>query len=352
MGPHPGPGLSRTCLWAASALALVSACASLPSPAPRANLPPPTYAVEHLWGPCWPEDASPEERVTLTLIREGRTLRDVMFEPHDGASNSTGRCLRQVLWEYPWRADVPDTVEVSPPRRPPNGWATLEHVRLLSGAAGFTERRGVLDPIPLVHACVRHGAGLRPGVVFVVRTEPVRVSTFLGGPGQTLVPTAPANDSERCVQAVLASTVYPGPRTFRFDFSRGTPPGDPAPFSEVAAYFEPPNLTDATGEVDRGEVKAALAGLQPEISKCWEEALARRGGVAGARTLRLRVLPSGRLAFAQVVSERVSPVGVQAEAVDYLLDRCLVSAVMRAQIPQPRGGPAELGYSWVFALRQ
>ena len=349
MRPRPGTTSLRAVLCAA---ACAVACATTPERAPRAHVPAPTFAVDNLLGPCWPEDASPDARVALTLIRDGRTLKDVMFEPQNGASNATGRCLRQVMWEYPWRGDVPDSVELAPPKQPAHGWATLEHVRLLANAAGFGPERGVLDPIPLVNACLRYGTGLRPGVVFFVQTQPIRVFAFIAGPEHSYAASFPSNDSERCVQAVLASTVYPGPRTYRFDFSRGTPPGEPAPRAEVAQYFEPPNLVQATGELDRAEAKAALSGLQPQVSQCWEEALGRRGGVAGARTLRLRVLPSGKLAFAQVVSGQLGLGATQAEAIDYLLDRCLVTAVMGAKIPPPAGGPAELAYSWVFALRQ
>lgn len=288
--------------------------------------------------------------MTLQLLWEGRQLKDVMFETHGGASNTTGRCLRQVLWEYPWRADVPQTVELSAPKAPPSGWAVLEHVRLLSSTGGQPSGRGVLDAIPLVHACLRNGTGLRPGVVFYVQTQPVRVFPLIAGPGQSYAASFVANDSERCVQAVLASTLYPSVRPYKFDFARGAAPGEPAALDDVAHYFEPKGLPDAPGAMDMSMAKAALQGLNPKISVCWESALDRRAGIAGSRTLRIRVQSSGAVAFAQVVSDRA--LSGDAEAIDYLLDRCLAQVVTAAKIPPPEGGAAELAYTWNFALRQ
>lgn len=315
----------------------------------RAKVPPPTFAVAHLLGPCWPQDASGEESVVLTLIRDGGKLRDIFFETKGGATNAVGRCLRQVLWEYPWRGDIPETIEVTPPSEPPHGWATLEHIRLLSSAS-FGADRGVLDPIPLVQACVRHGGGLRPGLVFAVRTQPVRVFALAAGIGSAFKPTEVVSGAERCVQAVLSSTVYPGSRSYILDFSRGTPPGEPAALAEVAQYLDPAGAKEATGNLDFSHAKAALQGLQPAIGACWEATLNRRAGVSGARTFRIRVEPSGKVAFAQVIADRSSGAGT--EAVDYLLDRCIADAVRSAKIPPPEGGAAEFAYSWVFALRQ
>ena len=325
-------------------------CQSGPKAVPaHPAAPPPTFAVEHLLGACWPEGSDPEQRVALTLIRDGHALKDVLFETRNGAPNSVGRCLRQVVWLYPWRGDLPETVEFGPPQQRPNGWAVLEHVRLLASGT-FGPERGLVDPIPLVHACVTHGSGVRPGVVFHVQPRPIRVQPLIAGIGSTFTTTAAITDSERCIQAVLGSTVYPGTRTFLFDFSRGTAPGEPAPLSEVSQYFEPPDLQDATGLLELAQARAVLKSLQPQVGQCWETAINRRGGISGGRTLRIRVQPTGQIAFAQVVSDHGE--GTGAEAVDYLLDRCLAATILQAKIPPPEGGPAELAWSWVFALRQ
>ena len=313
-------------------------------------MPPPSYAVQHLLDPCWPQDASPEERVELTLVRdEGSThIKDVMFEVKNGASNAVGRCVRQVVWLYPWRGDVPEKVEIAPPSTPPNGWAVLEHIRLLSSDA-YAASKGVMDPIPLVQACLQYGHGLRPGLLFYVQTQPVRVFPMMQGLGDSVKATEPVADSERCVQAVLSSTVYPGSRTFVFDFSRGLSAGDPAPEDAVAFYLEPQGVQEAKGALDQTAAKAAIAELNPAVGACWEAALNRRAGVSGARTFRIRVEPTGAVGFAQVIGNQ-SPGAT--DAVDYLLDQCVAKAVLGARIPPPEGGAAEFAYSWVFALRQ
>lgn len=311
-------------------------------------VPPPSYAVQHLLDPCWPPDSPPEQRVVLTLIRgEDNALKDVMFEPKNGASNSVGRCLRQVVWRYPWRGDVPETIEIAPPSAPSNGWAVLEHVRLLTSDA-YLQPRGIVDAIPLVQACLAHGTGTRPEISFHVSTAPVRVTLLSPQIGSVVRPTDPVTDTERCIQAVLASTAYPGSRAFVFDFGRGAAAGEPAPRDAVAHYLEPAGITDAPGEVDQSQAKAALAGIQQEVGKCWEATLDRRGAVSGGRTFRIRVEPSGRVGFVQVVGNR-SEMG---DAVDYQLDKCVADAVRAARIPPPEGGPGEFAYSWVFAQRQ
>lgn len=337
--------------WAALFVAVLAstACRTTPekpdSPGRAASA---SYAVQPLLDPCWPSDAAPTQRVALTLVREGNALRDVMFEPKNGASNSVGRCLRQVLWLYPWRGDLPERVELSPPRGPPSGWAVLEHVRLLASDA-YPSERGVVDPVPLVQGCFAYGVGVRSGVAFYVRTQPVRVFALAQGTEDGSHPTEVVTDTERCVQAVLASTVYPGSRNYTFDFSRGASGGDPAPREALAHYFEPAGLQDATGVIDQSRARAALAELGPSISTCWNGALARRGGVSGGRTLRIRVEPSGGVAFVQVVGNHSDGAG---DAVDYLLDKCVADAVRSAKLPPPEGGAGEFAYSWVFALRR
>jgi hypothetical protein len=292
---------------------------------------------------CWPAEAiaRPEgQLVRLTFVQSGGHLDDVMFEAPGKAGNSVGRCLRQVAWAYPWKpGEAPAALELVPPARRPSGWVQLAYVRQLS-AMSFGDDRGVLDPAPLVRACLARGLGARPQLVFKVEPAPVRVATFSDGP------TRVVSDTERCVLAVLAATQYPGSRGFELSFAslEGAPP--PASADQVRAYFAPGDVP-AGSPLDPAVAREALQLRGPQVAACWEAALARRAGLAGGRSLRLRVGPGGEVVFATVVANQSNS---SQEAADLLFDRCLVAAAEGARFPAA-GVNADVIYSWVFAHR-
>ena len=57
---------------------------------------------EALFAVCWQQDALPDQKMTLTFISN-----DVIFEGSNGASNSTGRCMREIASSVTW-AKRPD----------------------------------------------------------------------------------------------------------------------------------------------------------------------------------------------------------------------------------------------------
>ena len=204
-------------------------------------------------------------RVMLTFFKDAhRQLKDIVFETREGASNGTGRCMREIAWAYPWKeGEVPDTLELSPPVARPAGWVVLAYVSLLSELS-YSPSRGVLTPGPLVRACLENGSGARPQLRYRVQTGPVRVSSFteVSAPDQPgarqSVTATPVTDSERCVAAVLGSTVYAGTRNFEFDFSDPQRIPDFAPVSEVSAYFPPFSVPVAPNPLNPEKVKEAM----------------------------------------------------------------------------------------------
>jgi len=303
----------------------------------------PTLPARALMDACWPEPGVPGQKVTLTFFKEGATLKDVFFEA-EGAPNPVGRCLQQVAWLYPWEGALPETLAVTPPAQRPSGWTYLAYATLLA-EGGFSPERGLLNPAPLVRACLAQGTGYRRNLRFYVEPQPVRVSVHDGErPGADRAVT----DSERCVEAVLAATVYPGTRPLELSFpdSTGAPPAAPA--REVAPYFGPPGPPQPEGQIDPSAAKERITERQPAVSACWEAALVRRPELSGARTLRIRIGPDGAVVFGQIVANRSDR---EEEAADYLLDACLARAVASLHFPPPGGGGAEFAYSWVFAHR-
>jgi hypothetical protein len=307
---------------------------------------------------CWPRTAELSERVRLTFHLAGGRPQDVTFDAAGGASNATGRCLQQIAWEYPWDlagVDIPDKMDVTPPATRPSGWNTLSYVSLLAEGA-YGPDRGLLSPAPLVRACMQNGAGLRPHIRFRVQAHPVRVSVFfelseVERPEQRRTEADLATtDSERCIKAVLGSTVYPGTRNFELEFSdeKGAPPA--AADSEVSAYFPPRGApaAEVSGTIEPLAVRDVLSERLGEVTACWELALQRRSGLFGGRTFRLRVGTGGQVDFAHVVANRSDR---EDEAEDYLLDRCVADALRTARFPPTRGGGAEVAYSFAFERR-
>lgn len=303
---------------------------------------------------CWPVPGASTQRVVLTFIQEGGRLKDITFEPLEGAGNAVGRCLQQIAWEYPWAPGaVPDSLEVSPPVVRPSGWVYLAYVSLLSEPL-FKPERGLLRPAPLVRACLEQGSGFREHLRYRVRAHPVRVSVFseltaLERPQARRTEEDQAvTDTERCIQAVLASTLYPGTKNFELEFSDLTYAPPPARPAEVSQYFPPRDVPVVTGRLDPGVIRDRLSSRAGAVKACWEAALGRRSGLFGGRTFRVRVDASGAVAFSHVVANRSDQ---EDEAVDYLLDRCLAEAVASVRFPPVEGGGAELAYSWVFERR-
>jgi len=348
-----------------AALLCACACAAGPTPVPSGSAAPgqrgrvlPAVPLRGLMDVCWPRTADPAERVRLAFYLSGGKLQDVVFEAAGGASNATGRCLQQIAWEYPWELDpdgVPEKMDVTPPAARPSGWKALAYVSFLAQGA-YGADRGLLDPAPLVRACMENGTGLRPHIRFRVQAHPARVSVFfelseVERPEQRRTEAELATtDTERCIKAVLGSAVYPGTRNFELEFSdvAGAPPA--APDAEVSAYFPPRNapMAEVAGTIEPLAVRDVLSERTGEVTACWEQALQRRSGLFGGRTFRLRVGAGGQVDYAHVVSNRSDR---EDEAEDYLLDRCVVDSLRTARFPPVRGGGAEVAYSFVFERR-
>ncbi len=277
-------------------------------------------ASKDLFAVCWPQDALPSQRITLTFIE-----KDVLFEAKEGASNSTGRCLREIASALPPQTG---TLEVAPPEQPIDGWAVLSWVKLLSPSRYGTER-GILDPAPLVASCIAKAGPLRPSTRFMVRHTP--------GFEVRAIPSA-LSDSERCVEAVLSATAWPSGRELFFQFgeSKSSPVGD------VSAYVVPPNSTGTA--LDPAMVKDTIRLAGPKVSACWDSALARRTTIGGGRTFRFRVNDEGTLTHAWVAGTMSDG----ATAADYLLDRCLADTLKGIHFPPSAGDGL---YTWVFATR-
>jgi hypothetical protein len=287
----------------------------------------PRVSADAMYEICWAPHETGE--VTLQFLKDGQ----VFFEAKDGASNNTGRCLREIAGSYPNAGAVGTSKVVKAPGKPASGWAWLEWARLLS-ASRYGPERGLMDAAPLVAACLeKKGMGLRTSAVFEIEPLPsyeVRTLATDGRPGAF-------TDTEHCVDAVLGSTVWPSSQPASFSFEKsGAPPAD----GDVSAYFLD---SERQQPIDAQVVHDAFALIQPQVSACWEAALARRPGLGGGRTVRVRVDAAGKVMIA--IAGNASQSGRTAS--DFLLDRCLVNAVKAVRLP----GPGESVYSWVFASR-
>jgi hypothetical protein len=284
----------------------------------------PVAPVEALYAVCWPQDAGAAERVVLQFLPDG-----VVFEVREGASNATGRCLREIASSYPFSAKPAGEVTVSPPAQPIDGWGVMAWVKLLS-ASRYGPERGVLDPGPLVRACLDRGP-TRANLRFAVRHVP--------GPQLRVFPEA-ASEADRCLEAVLGAIAWPSSREVFFSFSSPSPAV--AAGGDVARYFTPsgPSLGAA---LEPGSVREAIHLSQPKVAACWEAALARRASLGGARTFRFRVSDQGEVKAAWVANTASEVV-----AADFLLDRCLADTLLAVHFPPVAG---EGVYTWVFATR-
>jgi hypothetical protein len=279
---------------------------------------------EALFAVCWPQDALPTQRVALTFVGD-----DVMFEAKEGASNSTGRCLREIASTVQWPAR-PKVLEVAPPEQPIDGWAVLAWVKLLSSSR-FGPERGLVDPGPVASACLTKVGALRPSTRFLVKHTP--------GFEVRALPSA-LSDSERCVEAVLSATAWPSTRELFFEF-RGTK-GAPAPRGDVSAYVAPSQSTGAA--LEPMMVKEVVREAGPKVSACWDAALARRTTIGGGRTFRFRVDDTGSVTAAWVAGT----ISEGPTASDFVLDRCLADTLKGLRFAPMAGDGV---YTWVFATR-
>ncbi len=280
----------------------------------------PSLPAPALFAVCWPPNALPAERITLTFIK-----KDVLFEAKNGATNSTGRCIREIATTWP---SPPATLEVAPPEQPIDGFAVLDWVTLLS-ATRFGPERGLLDPAPLVSACLLKAGPLRPSTRFMVRHTP--------GFEVRALPSS-LSDSERCVEAVLNATAWPSSRELFFQFTKGgaTPAGD------VSAYVAP--ITSTGIALDPLMVKETIKLAGPKVSACWDAALVRRTTIGGGRTFRFRVNDAGTVTNAWVAGT----LSDGPTASGYLFDRCLADTLTGLHFPPSAGDGL---YTWVFASR-
>ncbi len=286
----------------------------------------PAVPVERLYDVCWPAGALPTDSVTLSFTEKG-----THFETQGGATNSTARCLREIAESWSWEPRPKGTIEVKPPRAGPQAFAVLAWVKLLSEGR-YPAERGVRDPAPLAAGCfAKHGL-VRSGTRFEVNAG-----------GLPLVRTIPAatTDTERCLEAVLAATVWPSTREFSLDFEKGLV-GAPAAEGDVSAYFAPE--ADAPQPLDPQAVHDSIALKRAGVAACWESTLARRAAIFGGRSVRFRTDAQGQVERAWVAGNLSdSPT----TAADLWLDRCLLDVVKTLRVEG--AGAGEGVYSWVFA---
>ncbi|GMU62313.1 MAG: hypothetical protein AMXMBFR34_40760 [Myxococcaceae bacterium] len=282
----------------------------------------PTGPIDSLFAVCWPLDALAGQRVALTFLDDG----DVAFATTGGASNSSARCLREIASTWPWKERPKAPVTVAPPTQPIDGWGTLAWVRLLSPAR-YGPERGLVDPAPLVRACIDRGGGPGPSLRFTVEAAMVKPG-FVG------------TEAGRCVEAVLGSTAWPSSRDVFFEFA--TLKGAPEATGDVSPYFAPPGSVGAL--LDPQAVRETIRAAGPKVSACWNAALERRAGLGGGRSFRFQTNDAGQVTHAWVQGNLADGPA----AADYLLDRCLADVLRGLRF----GGLAGEGmYTWVFAAR-
>jgi hypothetical protein len=283
-------------------------------------------SADALYPVCWPAEAAAPQSVTLTFL-DG----DVVFEARDGASNSTGRCVREIASSFPFATRPSGAVVVKPPSEPVPGWDVLAWVKLLAPTR-FGPERGVLDPAPLVRACLEAGGPVRAATRFEVSHTP---SFSVHVPGGALL------DAERCIEAVLGSTAWPSTREFVLAFPSSA--RAPAPAGDVSFYVAA--KTSPLGPLDPTAVRESLRLQQAAVGQCWESALRRRAGLGGGRTFRFRTDDTGRPVQVWVTGN----VSDAPTAADLLLDQCLSTVLKGAHVEGAGAGDGV--YTWIFAAR-
>ncbi|MFT3835789.1 MAG: hypothetical protein QM723_02185 [Myxococcaceae bacterium] len=288
--------------------------------------------LTRLFAVCWPANTPANAAVVLDFSHAD----DVGFDTQNGATNSTARCMREIAFSVP-AAERPHGQLTVSPGEAPSGWAILAWVKRVSmPVAG---NASITDPAPLIAGCLTLDGGIRKGLKAAVGFEPALESHLsLGGRHGSA-----STDAERCVLAVLGSTKWPSTRPYELDL----PESDllkPAPNTAFAAAYD--SAHGFTGPTrDALQVKSAFAAELRKVSACWEDAISRRAGLAGGRTVRLQVDASG----AQTKVAVAPFAGDGLEVSDELLDRCLLDVASAVKLPAGEAGQAS--YSWIFAER-
>lgn len=268
---------------------------------------------------CWPA----ESKGSVNLVFQPN---DVMFDVHDGATNSTARCMREIATAVTW-SPRPTTLTIRAPSKPAAGFVVLAWVKLLSSTR-YGPERGLVDPAPLVRACLSLGTPREstrfevshdPG--FAVRTIPVALS-----------------DSERCIEAVLSSTAWPSTRAFTLTFDEVA--FAPAAAGDVSFYATPASSSE--GVLEPVATREALSLKQAAVASCWDEARTRRAGLGGSKTFRFRA--KGGLVTS--VWSTSNTTELTSPAVDYRFDACLAAVVKVTRFGSASGDGV---YTWVFA---
>lgn len=337
----------------AATACVVAACRTV---APAASAPSaretPHLPAERLMEACWEPGAPPEARVHLVFFTDGSALRQVSFDAVGGATPAVGRCAREVALSYPWpEGGTPERLVLAPPMGRPSGWAQLAYVALLAEdraklvGSGSDDTAGLLNPAPLVHACLKQKGEVPTTARFRVQTHPTHVDLAVDGPGGPRF-EVPRTRTERCVAAVLGATAWPNRRGYELDFHRWEDAPPPATPETVAAYF--PDDATKLPSLGADVVQEAMARLRPAVSVCWEGTLRRRPELVGGRSVQMVVEVDGSVKTATVTDHRSDAIE---EAGDYLLDRCLLGALTQLRFRPPGTGPTRASYSWVFAHR-
>jgi len=280
----------------------------------QSSLPP-----EAMFAVCWPVASTG----SVNLMFQPN---DVMFDAHDGATNSTARCIREIATAVTW-SPRPTSLVVQAPSKPAAGFVVLAWVKLLSSTR-YAAERGLVDPAPLVRACLSLGTP-RASTRFEVSHDP--------GFAVRTIPAA-LSDSERCIEAVLSSATWPSTRGFSlaFDEVSFAPPAE----GDVSFYATP--NTSSEGALEPVATREALSLKQAVISTCWAEARTRRAGLGGSKTFRFRSKNGSvtNVWSTSNTSELTFP------AVDYRFDACLASAVKSTRFGSASGDGV---YTWLFA---
>ncbi len=341
---QPGP-LARSEFgggWA-PLLLLASACATACASPGAVRGAVGSDATPAVFDACWPEPEGLDRKVTLQLA-EGPPRSS--FTTEGGANNSVGRCAQEVAQKYPWPQGRPGSVTLQPPLVQPDGWTYLAYAALLAPAPDPAKPAGLVNPGPLVRACLESGP-YRPYLRYRVQPTPTRVSGFIVVESRATQERSRENvelqgSAERCVAAVLSAAQWPGSRSFELSFPSFEDAPPSASPAGVAMYFRP--VSDGAATPEGKIAKQAFAPHRRAMRACFSEVSRRRPGMGGVRTMKLQVAADGR-----VVSVGVLPNDEGAELQDYLLDQCLAEVVQKARLST--GGPSELAYSWVFEQR-
>jgi hypothetical protein len=308
-------------------LLLLSACVTTSGATGSAS-----SGLSRLFSVCWPAGTQPAAKITLDFSHAG----DVGFETENGATNSTARCMREIALSLRPNERPGGQIALQP-SEPPNGWVILQWVKQV--ATPVAGNASLTDPAPLIAGCLSLDGGIRKGLKAAVGFEPaLETHLSLGGRHGSA-----STDAERCVLAVLGSTKWPATRPYELDFPESDSLAPSPNAAAVALYDSAHGFTGPTR--DPLQVKSAFSSEVRKVSACWEDAIARRAGLTGGRTVRLQVSNTGAQSKAAVAPF----MGDGLEVSDYLLDKCMLDVASGVKLPAGEAGQA--AYSWIFAER-